>query len=216
LTVLNCSTFNDAVRKRVPMDPETDLRYEGLPTGKRAAAGLSLGELNIRLGDPFAREKVVRRVQLSPAGCSARSVAGKGGAFCFRTGQPSSRFPCIRVPLDCSKDRRGRMLQTRQTEAGLLIVVVGRIDSATAEGFKNAVLTEVGEDPQAVVLDLGAVAYVSSAGLRALLQIAKSRSQGVRLCCLRPEVQGVFSMSGFDRILPLFESREDAFAGTGI
>ena len=39
------------------MDPETDLRYEGLPTGERASAGLSLGELNIRLGDPFAREK---------------------------------------------------------------------------------------------------------------------------------------------------------------
>ena len=57
LTVHICSTFNDAVRKRVPRAPETDLRYEGLPTGKRASVRLSLGELNIRLGDPFAREK---------------------------------------------------------------------------------------------------------------------------------------------------------------
>ena len=107
------------------------------------------------------------------------------------------------------------MLQTRQTEAGLLIVVEGRIDSSTAEGFKDAVLAEVGAEPQAVVLDLAAVVFVSSAGLRSLLQIAKSRSQGIRLCCLRPEVYEVFTMSGFDRILPLFSSREEAFAGTG-
>ena len=106
------------------------------------------------------------------------------------------------------------MLQSEQTEAGLLIVVEGRIDGATAEAFKNAVLSEVGARDQAVVLDLAAVVFVSSAGLRALLQIAKSRSKGVRLCCLRPEVMSVLSMSGFDRIMPVFESHEDAFAGT--
>ena len=105
------------------------------------------------------------------------------------------------------------MLQKEQTEAGLLIVVEGRIDSGTAEGFRNAVLSELGEEDQAVVLDLAGVVYVSSAGLRALLQIAKSRSQGVRLCSLRPEVMGVFSMSGFDRVLSVFESQEDAFGG---
>lgn len=105
------------------------------------------------------------------------------------------------------------MFQIEQTEAGLLIVVEGRIDGVNAEGFRTAVLSEVGAIEQTVVLDLAAVSFVGSAGLRALLQIAKSRSQGVRLCCLRPEVMGVFSMSGFDRILSVFESQEDAFAG---
>lgn len=106
------------------------------------------------------------------------------------------------------------MFRSQQTEAGLLIVVEGRIDATTAEGFKNAVLSEVREEDPAVVLDLAAVVFVSSAGLRALLQIAKSMNQGVRLCCIRPEVMGVFSMSGFDRLLSVFESQEDAFAGT--
>ncbi len=107
------------------------------------------------------------------------------------------------------------MLRSQQTEAGLLIVVEGRIDGATAEVFKNAVLSEVREEVRAVILDLAAVVYVSSAGLRALLQIAKAMKQDVRLCCLRPEVMGVFAMSGFDRLLSVFESQEDAFAGTG-
>ena len=104
------------------------------------------------------------------------------------------------------------MFQIEQTEAGLLIVVEGRIDSATADGFRNSVIAEVSALEQAVVLDLAAVSFVSSAGLRAFLQIARSRRQGVRLCSLRPEVLGVFSMSGFDRILSVFESQEDAFA----
>jgi anti-anti-sigma factor len=107
------------------------------------------------------------------------------------------------------------MLRSQQTEAGLLIAVEGRIDSTTAEGFKDAVLSEVREEGQIVVLDLAAVVFVSSAGLRVLLQIAKSMNQGIRLCCLRPEVMGVFSMSGFDRLLSVFESQEDAFAGMG-
>ena len=106
------------------------------------------------------------------------------------------------------------MLRSQQTEAGLLIVVEGRIDGATAEGFRNDVLSKVGDEGQPVVLDLAAVVFVSSAGLRALLQITKSMNHGIRLCCLRPEVMGVFSMSGFDRILSVFESQEDAFAET--
>ena len=105
------------------------------------------------------------------------------------------------------------MFQIEQNKAGLLIVVEGRIDGITAEGSRNAVLSQLGAIEQTVVLDLAAVSFVSSAGLRALLQIARSRSQGARLCSLRPEVMGVFSMSGFDRVLSVFESQEDAFAG---
>ena len=107
------------------------------------------------------------------------------------------------------------MLRSQQTEAGLLIVVEGRIDGATAERFKSAVISEMGAGNQAVVLDFAAVVFVSSAGLRALLQITKAMNRSIRLCCLRPEVMGVFSMSGFDRLLSVFESQEDAFAGTG-
>ena len=72
-------------------------------------------------------------------------------------------------------------------------------------------LAEISADDRVVVLDLAAVAFVSSAGFRALLMIAKARGIEVRLCRLLPEVQAMFTMSGFDRIIAVFESREEAF-----
>ena len=103
------------------------------------------------------------------------------------------------------------MIQAEHIREGLLIAVQGRLDSSTAEEFRKAVLSEISAADRVIVLDLADVTFVSSAGLRALLLIAKSRNVEVRLCCLRSEVQPMFSMSGFDRLLTILETREEAF-----
>lgn len=103
------------------------------------------------------------------------------------------------------------MLQSERTGECLLIAVEGRLDSTTAEEFRKEVIAEIGAEDRTVVMDLAAVTFVSSAGLRALLMVAKSQGVEVRLCCLLPEVRAVFTMSGFDRILAIFESRQEAF-----
>ncbi len=103
------------------------------------------------------------------------------------------------------------MIHFDRTGEGLLISAKGRLDSLTAEEFSRAVITEISDEDQAIVIDLSAVTFVSSAGLRALLMIAKSQGVEVRLCCLLPNVRAVFTMSGFDRILKIFGSREEAF-----
>ena len=72
-------------------------------------------------------------------------------------------------------------------------------------------MMEISAEDRTIVIDLSAVTFVSSAGLRALLMIAKSQGVEARLCCLLPDVQAVFTMSGFDRILKIFGSREEAF-----
>ena len=102
------------------------------------------------------------------------------------------------------------MIRSERTREGLLIVVEGRLDSYTAEVFRKEVVAEIGGRDGATVMDLAAVTFVSSAGLRALLMIARSEGVEVRLCCLLPEVRAVFTMSGFDRLLTIFESREEA------
>ena len=55
--------------------------------------------------------------------------------------------------------------------------------------------------------------YVSSAGLRSLLVLAKAvKSAGgaLALCCLVPAVRDVMTISGFDNILPLAADRAAA------
>ena len=103
------------------------------------------------------------------------------------------------------------MIQYERTRDGLLVTVEGRLDSFTAENFRKEIVAEVGADERIIVMDLAAVNFVSSAGLRALLLIASSQGVEIRPCSLIPEVRAVFAMSGFDRVLPIFESRKEAF-----
>ena len=61
-----------------------------------------------------------------------------------------------------------------------------------------------------LLLDLEKVAYVSSAGLRVFLMLAKqSRAAGGRLalCSLAPEVKEVFDISGFTALFMLLPDR---------
>src|SRR2546427_11696278 len=86
----------------------------------------------------------------------------------------------------------------------------GRIDHATAEAFKAALAPHVarcaaGQDR--VVLDFGAVDYISSAGLRVLMLAAKqAKAQGgvLAVAALQPIVREIFRMSRFTPQLNAF------------
>ncbi len=63
------------------------------------------------------------------------------------------------------------------------------------------------------MLDLGGVSYVSSLGLRALLQAAKAAQRAggsLALCAMQPMVEEVLSVSGFGSIVPMHASRAEA------
>lgn len=93
-------------------------------------------------------------------------------------------------------------------EPGLVVAVSGRIDSNSAAELETALLARAGE-PRLVV-DLGAVEYVSSAGLRVFLMLAKKCKAGggkMALCGLAPGVRQVFDLAGFT---PLFTVAPDA------
>ena len=107
------------------------------------------------------------------------------------------------------------MIRSERIGEGLLVHAEGRLDSSTAEGFRMAVVAQIEVGDRVAVIDLAAIDFVSSAGLRALLMIAKSQGVEVGLCCLSSEVRAVFTLSGFDRILPIFATQEEALAGLG-
>ena len=93
----------------------------------------------------------------------------------------------------------------------------GRIDSQSSPEFESA-LTDKLNSIQNVILDFADVPYISSAGLRVVLVVAKrmSRGQGqFALASLKPEILSVFKVSGLTSILKIFDTPEGALAAFG-
>lgn len=88
----------------------------------------------------------------------------------------------------------------------------GRVDSAVAKGFEDAVLGGF-EDGNKVIIDFSMLDYISSAGLRVILMAAKKlkTSSGLlHLCGMKPHIKEVFDISGFSSMLSIKENRAEA------
>ncbi|MEZ0067891.1 anti-sigma B factor antagonist [Streptacidiphilus sp. MAP12-20] len=92
-------------------------------------------------------------------------------------------------------------LKTRNSRKGTVAELSGEIDSATSTGLLDQLLPLLGEAKgKSLVIDLGKVEYVSSAGLRTLLVVyreAQRASATVRLTGLSEELRFVMSVTGF-------------------
>jgi anti-anti-sigma factor len=97
-------------------------------------------------------------------------------------------------------------------EIGNTIVLTPRerIDNAAAQDFQLITLEAVRGKPARLVIDLDAIDYIASAGLRVLLLAAKeSRAIGVvcALCSPRPPVLKLFETTGLIRIFTILPNR---------
>jgi len=105
---------------------------------------------------------------------------------------------------------------TTETRNGALIArAEGRIDGANARDFESAVQTAVRDCEGAVIIDCENLSYISSAGLRAILLIAKTlgkRQVKFALCSLSEPIAEIFQISGFDQIISTHSSRDEALA----
>lgn len=97
-----------------------------------------------------------------------------------------------------------------------VVAVSGRLDATTAHEFDAHCDNWLAEDKIHIVVDLGGVDYISSAGLRSLLTSAKkTRARGgdIFFCELKGMVADVFKMSGFESLFKVFKTREQAVNG---
>ena len=92
----------------------------------------------------------------------------------------------------------------RRVDNVLVLAAVGRADSTSAPTLEQRLLGVIAAGERRLVVDLGAVDYISSAALRVLL-VAARRMQAAQgswvLCRLSEAVRQVFVLAGF---LPLF------------
>jgi anti-sigma B factor antagonist len=103
--------------------------------------------------------------------------------------------------------------ELKQADA-LVLALDGRLDSTTAKQLEE-VLPERMQSEAKLVLDLAAVQYVSSAGLRVILKaakVAKATGHALVLAGLAPQVHEVFQVSGFSALFKIVDSRADALA----
>jgi anti-sigma B factor antagonist len=106
-------------------------------------------------------------------------------------------------------------MNVEQTSAGEVQIfrITGRLDSTTAPAFEAQVLPTVRPGSNRIVFDFTAVDYVSSAGLRTVLLAAKqtrATQGGFAIFGMSPAIFQVFKMSGFARIIALFDDEAQA------
>ena len=109
-------------------------------------------------------------------------------------------------------------IQVREEQAASVVAISGRLDTTTAAEFQERLEETVKAGKKILILNMGELQYISSAGLRVVLQIAKElkAEQGdVYLACLKNPAKEIFSMSGFLTIFKSFETEADALEQAG-
>jgi stage II sporulation protein AA (anti-sigma F factor antagonist) len=102
---------------------------------------------------------------------------------------------------------------------GVLVVApLGRVDSTTASALEQVLLARVGSGERRVVMDMAGIDYISSAGLRVFLRLAKKLKElggGLAMGAMGEPVRQVFELAGFLPLFTIEPSRELALARLG-
>lgn len=105
------------------------------------------------------------------------------------------------------------MIESDWIEDVLVLALKGRLDSVNAAAVEASITDQIKQGASRLVLDFSDVSYVSSAGLRVVLVVAKRLKEiGGRLVLigLTPSVHEVFAISGFLQILTVCDDRDTA------
>ena len=112
-------------------------------------------------------------------------------------------------------DTKGLTVQGERNAGTVIAKTSGRVDGSNASDFQGALEIILKEELTALLLDLGDVSYISSAGLRVILVVAKqlqSRSAKFGVCSLSESINEVFEISGFNQIIPTYAAQADALS----
>jgi len=103
-------------------------------------------------------------------------------------------------------------IKSENTSGLLLIHVEGRLDAITSPEFEKEAMPMIQQTADPVLIDFGKLDYISSAGLRTLLIIAKEMKKAdnaLALCCLNEAITEIFNISGFQTIFSIYPTIEE-------
>lgn len=94
-----------------------------------------------------------------------------------------------------------------------ILALSGRLDTETAADVELALQDLLAAGEKRFLVDLSGIGYVSSAGLRVLLALAKKlggAKDSLRLCGLNASVKQVFDVAGFSKLFAILPDRDAA------
>lgn len=95
----------------------------------------------------------------------------------------------------------------------MVVTIKGRLDAISSPTAEKHIFELINKGSHKIVLELGGVDYLSSAGMRMLLSTTKklkSISGKIVLCSVTQNVMDVLKMSGFDHVLAIVKSKDEA------
>jgi anti-sigma B factor antagonist len=99
-----------------------------------------------------------------------------------------------------------------------ILALSGRLSVETEAQVQPQLMEAIKQSPHGLVLDLEAVAFVSSAGLRMLIVVYKSAAtSGTKVAMIRPspEIYKLFKLAALDLTFNVFENEADAVKAIG-
>lgn len=108
-------------------------------------------------------------------------------------------------------------MEIRQEKKGQVLVVgpAGHLDTRTSHDFEKKIVELLGSGERRFIIDLAQVEYVSSAGLRVLLLLAKkldAMEGDLVLSGMNAQVREVFDVAGFTGIFTIVPTEGEALA----
>lgn len=110
-------------------------------------------------------------------------------------------------------------IPTERSGSALVLMPGGRIDGQNALEFQAEIDAAIADSDEAVILELSNLSYISSAGLRVILLLAKtlrSRNMKFGMCAISGSIKDVFEISGFSRIIPTHKTRDEALVAAAV
>jgi anti-anti-sigma factor len=104
-------------------------------------------------------------------------------------------------------------VEERRHEHILIVSLAGRLDNPAAQEFVRRITQHIESGEQSILLDFSELEYMSSSGLRVLLGATKrmkKKAGQLLLCSLSGIVLKVVKIAGFDKILTIYGSCDEA------
>ena len=104
-------------------------------------------------------------------------------------------------------------LDVQERDGCAVLSGAGEADLATAPQLRERLVGLVADGHRRIVVDMSATEFLDSTGLGALvagLKRLRAHDGDMRIVCTTPRVRKVFEITHVDRVLPLFESVDDA------
>jgi anti-sigma B factor antagonist len=105
-------------------------------------------------------------------------------------------------------------IQTQEYKRIAVVTVAGRVDSSTSADLEATLQALIDKGKKNLVLDMAGVEFLSSSGLRVLVNAFKACKGAGELCIAQPSERAASSLSiaGVDTLFSIHPTREAAVA----